>query len=168
MFYRATPEPAGSQIRIDNLNGRQLKDEIKELADSIVSDDQHSEDRSPLDAESLVVAVHGGWGAGKTTAAWALINYLRQKEEESGRQVHVQSFNLLPFGNINGSLNNILNTIANHLWKESLLDIRKEFGRMLIDAALQKRHQRRNRIFRTETQTQDQLGQKRSQLQAQP
>ena len=138
MFYRSAPGIPGRAIKIGELDGEQLKDEIRELVDSIIDDEQNEKTKSPLSSESFVIAIHGSWGTGKTTAAWALINYLRQEEKKKKNTVHVRHFNLLPFGNIHGSLNNMLHTIANKLWAEGLLDIRKEFGRMLIDATPQR------------------------------
>ena len=131
MFYRSETDPTDKDISIENLDGAKLVGEIKELANRVLRDDKRKD--SPFDRESFVIAVHGDWGAGKTTAALALRNHLRD-QDENGMTVVLQTFNLLPFGNINESLSSMLKMIADELWIRKLLDVRKEFKTMLIDA----------------------------------
>lgn len=77
------------------------------------------------------IFVKGGWGVGKTSFTWKLVNELRD-QCESPFLVHDES--LLPFGNIDESLSLYLQKLAEKIWHELAVDIRKEMKQFILEA----------------------------------
>ncbi len=82
-----------------------------------------------------VAVVNGSWGAGKTTATWAMLNEIREvvRGVESREEPIVIDRSFLPFGNVGESITSFLQELGHKLWVNGLVDVRKNMEQFILE-----------------------------------
>lgn len=83
-----------------------------------------------------VLIVNGAWGAGKTTATWALVNSIREAvvAKDPAREPLVLDRSFLPFGGVSESITLFLKELAHELWVKGMVDVRKYMEQFILEA----------------------------------
>jgi hypothetical protein len=89
--------------------------------------------KEKLDKRGFAIVINGSWGAGKSTATYALINALDNEESPLLRIDR----SLLPFSNIDESITIYLNDLSDKLLNENLADIRSEVRQFILESTPQ-------------------------------
>lgn len=121
---------------IDGDNVR-LKSDLRHFINSLV-DLIAGQQREKLTKRGYALVVSGTWGAGKSTATWALVNEVEdalKKQHPNTEPLVTVEKSLLPFGSASGSITTFLNFLAQKLWADGLLDIRAEVGQFILEVA---------------------------------
>jgi DNA polymerase III delta prime subunit len=118
-------------LTINALYGTRLKKELNKKALFLETLLEGGENFDSLSRRGCVVLVDGSWGVGKTVSAHALINHLVSRNNSL---IHIQANSFLPFGNVNESIASFLNSFAEGLWDEGLVDVRRSIERFIIES----------------------------------
>lgn len=88
-----------------------------------------------LGNRGYVFVINGAWGAGKTTATWAIINEVEQKLNDgvSGEKLVKFEKSLLPFGSTTEAMTSFLDGVTCMLWSRGILDIRKAIKQFILE-----------------------------------
>lgn len=116
-------------------DNEQLKQDLAHFTNSIV-DLIAGVQQHKIKNRGYVLLVSGTWGAGKTSATWALANEVSAKltTETTGlKKLLIIEKSLLPFGSTNESILTFLHEFAETLWSKSLIDVRSEIKRFMLE-----------------------------------
>lgn len=118
------------QKTFSDIDGEDLKKELAHFKSSI-GDLSGGGQKNSLDKRGFVISINGAWGAGKSTATWALINEI--VNASSGNFIVIDR-SLLPFGSVNESISTFLNDFATILRNENLIDITSEIDQFILES----------------------------------
>jgi DNA polymerase III delta prime subunit len=109
----------GSTAYIDDL--RHGYEQIKRLIGG---------EQAKFNKRGYVLLMSGPYGAGKTTAAWALVNELKRTY---GSDCIFAERSLIPFGNASESMATFLSSLAQKLWKQRMVDVRNDIKQFIFE-----------------------------------
>lgn len=117
----------------EHLSDEAFKKYTNQIADLISAPDIRT---NRLSNRGYVIAINGGWGVGKTSFTWKLVNAVEElaRKQEGSHEIVTHYVSLLPFGNTSESLTIYLQRFANKVWYEFGIDIRKDIRQFILEA----------------------------------
>lgn len=101
-------------------------DRFKTTIDNLIKGSQ----KDGICNRGFVITVNGAWGAGKSTATWALINEIKVNITNPV----IIDRSLLPFGNVSESISTFLNDLSRRMRDENLIDINNEISQFILES----------------------------------